>query len=363
MKKKLGIIVLAIFLFFVLAIIGGVVGGGIYLNNGLKAVDSTDKTEIVYEVKNGVPTKQIINDLVDKGLLKNKYSGYYYLKLHKGVAPQAGVYSLNKTMSLADILNKMTKGEVIDDSVAVTFVEGKRLTDYAKVINKKFGYSEEEVLKTWNDKEFVKELIEKYWFLTEDVLNDKLYYALEGYLYPDTYAFKKEASIKDITKKMLNGMANKLANQRENIDKSKYNVHQILTLASIVELEGANSNDRNGVAGVFYNRLKNGMSLGSDVTTYYGARVNMADRDLWQKEIEEVNGYNTRPASMAGKLPIGPICGPSQASIRAVLEPEEHNYLYFVADKNGKTYFNYDYAGHVKTINDLKKQGLWYEYK
>ena len=357
MKKKIVIIVLAIFLFFVLAIIGGVV----YLNNGLKAVDSNNKEEIVVEVN--TYGKALVDKLYEKGLIRNKYSGYLYLKLHSDIKPQAGVYSLNKAMSFEEIMTKFNKGTVIDDSIAVTFVEGKRLTDYAKTINKKFGYSEEDVLKTWADKEFLNELIDKYWFLTDDILNDKLYYALEGYLYPDTYAFKKNASIKDITMKMLDGMANKLASSRENIDNSKYSVHEILTLASIVELEGANSNDRNGVAGVFFNRLKNGMSLGSDVTTYYGARVNMADRDLWQKEIEEVNGYNTRPASMAGKLPIGPICGPSVQSIRAVLDPEEHNYLYFVADKNGKTYFNYDYAGHVKTINDLKKQGLWYEYK
>ena len=265
-------------------------------------------------------------------------------------------------MSFEEIMEKFNKGEVQDNSISVTFVEGKRITDYVKVINKNFGYSEEEILKVLSDKEYLNELIEKYWFLTEDILNDKLYYALEGYLYPDTYAFKQDASIKDIVGKMLDGMSNKLANCKELIDKNKYSVHEILTMASIVELEGANSNDRYGVAGVFYNRLNSGMSLGSDVTTYYGARVNMADRDLWQAEIEAVNGYNTRPASMAGKLPIGPICSPSIDSIKASLEPEEHDYLYFVADKTGKTYFNHTYQEHINTINRLKKEGLWYEY-
>lgn len=359
MKKKLIIIVIAIFLFFVLACVGGVV----YYNNGLKAIDANSNEEIQFEVKPNTYTNEVIRQLKDKGLIKNnKISSVIYLKLHKDVAPQAGLYSLKKSMNFAEIMDKLTKGQVIDDSFNVTFVEGKRITDYAKVINKNFGFSEEEILNTINDKEYLNELIEKYWFLTDDILNDKLYYALEGYLYPDTYAFKKEASIKDIIGKMLDGMSNKLANNRELIDKSEYSVHEILTMASIVELEGANSNDRNGVAGVFYNRLKKGMSLGSDVTTYYGAKVNMADRDLWQKEIEEVNGYNTRPASMAGKLPIGPICSPSADSIRATLEPEEHLYLYFVADKTGKTYFNYSYNDHVNTINKLKQEGLWYTY-
>ena len=356
MKKKLLIIVIAIFLFFVLAGIGCVT----YYNNGLKPVDTSNKEEILFEVNSF--GKVLVDKLYENGLIRNKKVGYIYIKLHSNLAPQAGIYSLNKSMSFEEIMEKFNKGEVQDNSISVTFVEGKRITDYVKVINKNFGYSEEEILKVLSDKEYLNELIEKYWFLTEDILNDKLYYALEGYLYPDTYAFKQDASIKDIVGKMLDGMSNKLANCKELIDKNKYSVHEILTMASIVELEGANSNDRYGVAGVFYNRLNSGMSLGSDVTTYYGARVNMADRDLWQAEIEAVNGYNTRPASMAGKLPIGPICSPSIDSIKASLEPEEHDYLYFVADKTGKTYFNHTYQEHINTINRLKKEGLWYEY-
>ena len=355
MKKKLLFVVITIFLFFVLIGIGSV----LYLNNGLKAVDPNNKEEILVEVD--TYGKALIDKLNEQGLIKNKYSCYIYLKLHNN-APQAGIYSLSKAMSFDEMIDKMNKGDVVDNSISVTFVEGKRITDYIKVINKNFGYSEEEIINIISDNDYLKELIEKYWFLTEDVLNDKLYYALEGYLYPDTYAFKEDASIKDIIGKMLDGMANKLANSRSLIDNSKYNMHEILTMASIVELEGANSNDRYGVAGVFYNRLNQGMSLGSDVTTYYGARINMADRDLWQKEIEEVNGYNTRPASMAGKLPIGPICSPSIDSIMASLEPEQHDYLYFVADKNGKTYFNYTYEEHIKTVNKLKSEGLWYTY-
>jgi UPF0755 protein len=353
MKKKIIIALVVIFLFF--ALVG--ICGYSYYNSSIGAMDKNDTSEIVFEIKPGTPTKKIMEELCNRGLTKNKDIAYYYAKKYPNLNPQAGVYSLNKAMSLKDILDKFNKGDIIDDSIAVTFVEGKRITDYAKVINKNFGYSEEEVIATLADRAYLEELIEKYWFLTDDILNDKLYYALEGYLYPDTYAFKKDASIKDVVEKMLSGMSNKLANARKEIDDSEYNVHQILTLASIVELEGGNSNDRQGVAGVFANRLKYGWSLGSDVTTYYGARINMADRDLYQAEIEEVNGYNTRPAAMAGKLPIGPICSPSYESIRAAIEPAEHDYMYFVADKNGKTYFNRTYDEHQKTLNKVKSAG------
>lgn len=356
MKKKLSFIVIAIFLFFVIVGVGAV----FYLKSGLGAVDSSNKDEILVEIN--TYGKALVDKLYDEGLVKNKYSGYVYLKIHSELKPKAGIYSLNKAMTFEEIMNTLNEGKAVDDSISVAFVEGRRIPYFVSVVNKNFGYSEDEIYAVISDKEYLKELIDKYWFLTDAVLNDKLYYALEGYMYPDTYAFKKDASIKDIVEKLLDGMNNKLANSKDLIEKSNFNVHEILTLASVVELEGANSNDRNGVAGVFYNRLEKGMSLGSDVTTYYGAKVSMADRDLYPSEIEAENGYNTRPASMAGKLPIGPICGPSVESIKAVLDPAKHDYLYFVADKNGKTYFNYDYEGHVSTINKLKNEGLWYTY-
>ena len=359
MKKILVIIVIAIFLFFVL----GGIGVFVFYNNGLKAVDSNNTEEVLFEVKKNTFGAALIDDLDKAGLIKNKMVAKVYLKL-KSYSPIAGVYSLNKSMKLEDIMKKIsTPGAAIENSITVQFIEGRRLTDYVTVISKNFNCSEEEVLNTLQDKDYLKELIEKYWFLTDEILNDKLYYALEGYLYPDTYAFREDASIKDVIEKLLDETKKRLDPLKNEIEESKFSVHELLTMASIVELEGGNSDDRAGVAGVFYNRLKSGMSLGSDVTTYYGAKIKMSDRDLWQKEIEEVNGYNTRPAAMAGKLPIGPICSPSIDSIKASLEPTDHDYYYFVADKYKKTYFSKTYQEHVNTINKLKSEGKWYTYE
>ena len=160
---------------------------------------------------------------------------------------------------------------------------------------------------------------------------------------------------------MISHTGKKLDKYQDQIKKSGYSVHQIMTMASIVELEGIDKNSRKDISGVFYNRLNNKMSLGSDVTSYYGVKKDMTS-DIKQSELDSINGYNTRVSSMAGNLPVGPICNPSLVSIEAALKPSKHDYLYFVADKNGKVYLTKSYATHNKVIADLKNKGLWFEW-
>ena len=92
----------------------------------------------------------------------------------------------------------------------MTFVEGKRLTYFAEVIANNTAYTKEEVLKVASDKTFLESLINKYWFITNDILNNKIYYPLEGYLFPDTYSFKKDASIEDILITLVASLGKKL---------------------------------------------------------------------------------------------------------------------------------------------------------
>lgn len=364
MKKKVTIIATTIFSFFVICILGLIIFYNISINSYDKKIDKTDsKNNIVVTLEQGSSSKKLIDNLADKGLISNKYVGYIYLKLNSKVVLQAGTYSLNKGMSLKEIIEVISNGKVIDNSIPVTFIEGKRLTNYASIISSNFELSEKDIIEHLQDKEYLQDLIDKYWFLTTDILNDKLYYALEGYLYPDTYHFNKDDNIDVIINKMLDETERKLNPYKEEIENSNYTIHEILTMASIIELEGSNSDDRKGVSGVFYNRLESGWSLGSDVTTYYGAKVEMSERDLYQKEIDTPNAYNTRHISLAGKLPAGPICSPSIDSIIASLEPTEHDYYFFVADKNHKTYFTKTNSEHIAKTNELKANGLWYEYK
>ena len=157
-------------------------------------------------------------------------------------------------------------------------------------------------------------------------------------------------------------MENKLNIYKKEIENSTYSVHELLTLASMIVLEATTESDRQGVASVFYNRLKSKMSLGSDVTTYYAAKVDMGERDLYKSELNDYNAYNTRHPNMAGKLPVGPICNPSLTSIKATLYPTISSNYYFVADKNKKVYFTKNSKEHNNVIAQLKKDGLWYTY-
>ena len=143
------------------------------------------------------------------------------------------------------------------------------------------------------------------------------------------------------------------------IDNSNIGIHKAITLASIAELEGKTLEDRKNIVGVFYNRISNSLPLGSDVTTYYGAKVDMGDRDLYQAEIDSANAYNTRPMSSVGKLPIGPICNPSNSSIEASVNPDTNDYFYFVADKYGKIYYTKTMKEHEAKVAEIKQKGDW----
>ena len=241
--------------------------------------------------------------------------------------------------------------------------EGKNIKAIASIIEENTNNKEKDIYDLLKNEEYLNKIIEKYWFITDSIKAKELYYSLEGYLYPDTYIFTDEnVTVEEIFEKMLDKMDAVITPYKEEIESSNYSVHQILSLASVVELEAKDKDDRYGVASVFVNRLKQGMALQSDVTTYYGLQLAMDERNLTVKELQENNGYNTRSMEMAGKIPVGPICSVSDSSIKAVLNPDETNNLYFVADKNGKVYFSETNEQHEKIQQQLKDDGLWFTY-
>ena len=324
----------------------------------------SNKSEKVYfKVKQGESTKNIVNDLKKQGLIKSRNFTILFIKINNIDTIKAGNYVLNKNMSLRKIFSVITDTKNIkEDTITLTFHEGKNMRGVVKIITDNTNITENDIYNTLNDNEYIKSLMNDYWFLTDDILDENIYYPLEGYLYPDTYEFSKDVNIKEIFSKMLDREEEILDNYKTSIDSSELGIHKIITLASVAELEGKTLDDRKNIVGVFFNRINSNLPLGSDVTTYYAAKVDMGERDLYQAEIDDPNPYNTRPMSSAGKLPIGPICNPSDDAIKAVIDYKKNDYFYFVADKNGKLYFSKTDGEHTSTIQKLKDQGLWFEY-
>ncbi len=306
----------------------------------------------------------IAKTLKKNNLIRNITVFKIYVRLSGKTNLKAGNYQFSENMGTKKIIDILSKGSKINpNEISITFKEGINVRQFALMISEKTNNSYEDVLNVISDNNYIDSLINEYWFLTNDIKNKDIYYPLEGYLYPDTYLFvNKDVSVEDIIEKLLKETDNKLSKYKSDIELSKYSIHEIITLASIVELEVANPEDRKSVAGVFLNRLNSKYypTLGSDASSYYGAKVDdWKNNPLTYKELNDCsNKFNTRCSINVG-IPVGPICNPSIESIEAVLNPVEHNYYYFVNDCAGELYLSENDNVHANTINKLKREGKW----
>jgi UPF0755 protein len=328
--------------------------------NQIKPVSESEQVVIV-EIEEGTSAYDIGKTLEEKELIKSEFFFRVYLKLNEGANLQAGTYELTPSMGIENIVLSLQEGVVIrPDEVTITFKEGINIRELATIISEKTNNKENDVYNTIKDKDYLNSLIEEHWFITEEILDEEIYYSLEGYLFPETYNFEdRDVSVETIFNKMINQLGKELETHKDEIANSEYTVHEFLTLASVVELEGVYEEDRKLIAGVFYNRLAINDGLGSDVTTYYAEGIDMGDRDLTNSELNDSNAYNTRNGNLPGQLPIGPICLPSRESIDAVVNPTDSDYYFFVADKNMKIYFGETNSDHEENIRTIKNNGDW----
>ena len=337
----------------VLLMIGGFIGTWFYLQS---PVDSSDDKIIEVEIKSGTTSTGIGEILKEKKLIKSVNLFKLYLKINHVGSLKASTYKFRKSMSLEEIVEELEVGVVNNDNaIKMTFKDGERITDYAKVISDTIHMDYDSCIAVFKDREYVKTLIPNYWFLTDEILNEDIYYPLEGYLAPETYLFDPDATIYDIIERLLKQTEKNLNDYK---DMMQDNPHYYMTMASITQLEGTNTENRKMIVGVFQNRLNSGYNLGSDVTTYYALQKSMKE-DLTADEFATINPYNTRGANMIGKMPVGPICNPNPSSVEASVYPTENDYLFFVADKHGKIYFTKTNAEHNQKVAEIKANGDW----
>lgn len=284
-----------------------------------------------FVVPSGKGASWIAQRLEEEELISNDFyfKTYIFLKnLRKKL--QAGEYLLNGDMSIKEIAYILAQGKVAFREVEIIIPEGFRASDIEKRLMEKDLVEQGEFMKLVNNP--TEELINNYSFL-EDKPNNK---GLEGYLFPDTYRFFRETSPADIIGKMLDNFNSQLTDElRQEIEKQQKTVYEVITLASIVQNEVNSSEDMRKVAGIFFNRLEIGQALQSDATINYITGKKL--RQPTSEDIKVKSDYNTY---LYPGLPPGPISSPGIEAIKAVIFPQDTDYLYFLNPIDGSTIFS-----------------------
>ncbi len=229
----------------------------------------------------------------------------------------AGDYVFKEPITLMRVAKRITSGAFGLEPVKILIPEGSTAKEIARMLDKKLMH--------FDSTKFVEEA-EKF----------------EGYLFPDTYYVLPNIKEQDLIKVLKETLNKKLEPFKDEIATSPYNLHEILTIASIIEKEESDKKDRHMIAGVINNRLKINMPLQVDATFLY--ILGRGTFGLSREDLKHQSPYNTY---VHYGLPPGPINNPGLSSIRAVLEPTNHPYLFYLADSHGTTYYSKTYEEHL----------------
>ena len=338
MKKQLKNKKVLIALISVCIVLAAALSVFIYYKTGLKAVSSRE-TPTSFQVQPGETSEAVLDKLQTQELIRNKTVAKLYMKFHGLSDIKACNFKLDARWDTPKILETLNDSKQANaDDIKITFKEGMWAKDVAALIEKQTGVKAGELLALWNDDAYLNTLIKKYSFLSRDILNAQYKVKLEGYLYPETYSFHKDATAKQITETFLDQFQKAIAPYEADIKKSGMSMQEAITFASIVQYEASTKEDMEMIVGVFQNRLKQGMTLDSSVTVCYALYDDMTSGEDCEVNTHIDSPYNTY--KNAG-LPIGPILNPGAMAIQAVLHPKANDYLYFVADiyGDGKVYY------------------------
>lgn len=330
-----------------------VLAGTIFYQSGLGAPEEGNDEPVTVSIPQGSGASAIIDILDENGLIKNKLAAKIHVRLGGYDSLQANSYIFTRDMGLREIMGAINSGDFSYLSKnAFTIIEGATAAQAAEAICEELPFSSEELLSRWNDRSYLNELIEKYWFLTDEILTDGIMYPLEGYLYPETYFVTSEnPTMEEVTEMILDMTDQILTEKKSEIEETDMTVHEFLTLASIVENESLFEKDRPAIAGVFINRLNKEMPLQSDITVLYALQEKRVD--VTYEDLEVDSKYNTYKYS---GLPIGPVCSPSSPTMDDVLHYEKSDYLYFFATEEGEVIYSKTLEEHEKTVSE----NMWY---
>ncbi|WP_193708422.1 endolytic transglycosylase MltG [Alkalibaculum sporogenes] len=309
-----------------------ILGSFILLYSFLLTPVNRNNEQALFEITSGKSIGDIAIDLKAQGLIKSVNAFKLHVKLHDIYNLKMGTYELTDSMSAKEIANKIQLGDVIyPNKVKITFPEGLTLLEMANILSEQMDYSTEYIINAWNHPKFLEEVISNFSYITEDIKNTGISYPLNGYLFPETYIFpNKNIPPEDVAWIMLSKMESVLSEYSYLIDNQDLSIHELLTLASIIEYEAMIDEDRPLISGVFHNRLNINMKLDSCATLQMALGVHKEIYNNLDTQID--SPYNTY---LTSGLPIGPGNSPGMKSIVAALKPTKHSYYYFLSDIYG----------------------------
>ncbi|MGG4497803.1 endolytic transglycosylase MltG [Brevibacillus reuszeri] len=346
-RRRGGRVLLWIIAFFLLIILaaGGV---GWYVYQQLQPVAGSPTTKNV-TIPSGSSVRDIGRLLEEQALIRNADMFNYYVK-YKGVAPQlkAGEYEFTTGQTLDDLLAAMTEGKTVNNAERFTVPEGWNVEQIADHLAKEGIVEKDAFLKEVNEGVFP-----EFPFVTAIPKSAERKNRLEGYLFPETYEVKKGATAHEVVSRMLAQFQQEWKPEwNEQLKKHDLTQDEAINLASIVEREVTVDKERPTVAGVYFNRIREKWPLQADTTVQF---ILGKQRDrLTYDDLKVKSPYNTytNPG-----LPPGPIANPGRLSIEAVVNPEQHDYFFYVTKKDGTSEHYFSKTLQEHNANNAKSRG------
>ena len=335
-----------------------------YAESALQPVDPSSKQYMTVQIPDGSNAQEIGSTLEKSGVIKNGLVFTLYVKYKNYNELKSGYYNLQKSMSVEDVIKELQKGgtpEPQEVTLAnLTIPEGYTLEQIAQTVGQLQGdfkepLTAEAFLAKAQDETFIAQEVAKYPNLLESLpaKDSGVRYRLEGYLFPATYTIKESTTVESLIDSMLAAMDKNLSSHYAAIKEKNLTVNELLTIASLVEKEGAKTEDRKLIAGIFYNRLNLGMPLQSNIAILYaegklGQNISLADDAAIDTSIDSPYNVYTK----VGLMP-GPVDSPSLDAIESSINQTKSEYLYFVANvQDGKVYYATTLEEHDRNVQE-----------
>ena len=335
-----------------------------YAESALQPVDPSSKQYMTVQIPDGSNAQEIGSTLEKSGVIKNGLVFTLYVKYKNYNELKSGYYNLQKSMSVEDVIKELQKGgtpEPQEVTLAnLTIPEGYTLEQIAQTVGQLQGdfkepLTAEAFLAKVQDETFIAQEVAKYPNLLASLpaKDSGVRYRLEGYLFPATFTIKESTTVESLIDEMLAAMDKNLSSHYATIKEKNLTVNELLTIASLVEKEGAKTEDRKLIAGVFYNRLNLGMPLQSNIAILYaegklGQKISLADDAAIDTSIDSPYNVYTK----VGLMP-GPVDSPSLDAIESSINQTKSDYLYFVANvQDGKVYYSTTLEEHDRNVQE-----------